>query len=164
MPKSAGIPAFRKKDIRGISYAVVTMTDAATGKRKDFLLGKHGTRESKAEYGRIIHEWESRGRRLLEINPHDITINEIGRAGPVSKRDSSFGIAGAVEKKFGIIRHGLLQVGIIFDDCNASRECGLGDNVEENKSLIKVAGQTRKHLSSQCPAIEAIECVRRQFS
>jgi len=46
------------------------------------LLGKYGTAESRAEYARVIAEWEANGRRLPESTskPADITINELAVA------------------------------------------------------------------------------------
>jgi integrase len=41
------------------------------------LLGKWGSAESKAEYGRVIQRWEAAGRRLAEDVGGDITINEL---------------------------------------------------------------------------------------
>lgn len=48
------------------------------GRRRDVLLGKHGTPESRAEYQRVLLEWEVNGRQLpAEPCKHpDITINE----------------------------------------------------------------------------------------
>jgi integrase len=39
------------------------LTDSA-GNRRDVLLGRHNTPESKAAYFRVVQEWEARGRRL----------------------------------------------------------------------------------------------------
>ena len=49
---------------RQSGQAVVTLTDALTGRRKDLLLGRYDTEGSRAEYKRVIGEWEANGRRL----------------------------------------------------------------------------------------------------
>jgi hypothetical protein len=42
------------------------------------LLGKYGTRESRAEYARVIAEWEASGKQLaVTAAAKDITINEL---------------------------------------------------------------------------------------
>ncbi|HEV3143892.1 MAG TPA: hypothetical protein VGZ47_08425 [Gemmataceae bacterium] len=77
MPRNAGIPAYSK---HSSGQARVRLTDAVTGRRKDVLLGKYGKRASKEEYGCVIQQWEAVGRRLLEADPQDITINELAVA------------------------------------------------------------------------------------
>ena len=62
LEKSNNIPAYRPR--KGYSQAIVTLTDAVTGKRKDYWLGEHGTPASYEAYHRILVEWESGGRRL----------------------------------------------------------------------------------------------------
>jgi len=59
MPK---IPSYRQR--KGYDQALVTLTDAATGKRRDYWLGEHGTPASRQRYHRVIAEWEALGRRL----------------------------------------------------------------------------------------------------
>ena len=49
---------------RQSGQAVVTLTCAFSGKRRDVLLGEHDTAESWAEYARVIAEWEAAGRVL----------------------------------------------------------------------------------------------------
>lgn len=77
---SDSIPSYRKKTIRINGrrhvYAAVTLPDPA-GSRRDHLLGKYGTAESKAEYARIIGEWEANGRRLQTAKAADLTIAEL---------------------------------------------------------------------------------------
>jgi hypothetical protein len=50
-------------------YAIVTLPDGSGG-RRDFLLGKYGSKESRAEYRGRLAEWEAAGRRqrTLTIN------------------------------------------------------------------------------------------------
>jgi integrase len=50
------------------------------GGRRDVLLGKHGTRQSRIEYARVIAEWEANGRRLPTAPAADLTVNELGAA------------------------------------------------------------------------------------
>jgi integrase len=61
MSRSKRIPSYRHHKQSG--QAVVTLTDGL-GNRRDVLLGKHGTDESRAEYARVLAEWEATGRRL----------------------------------------------------------------------------------------------------
>lgn len=80
MPKT---PSYRKR--KGYDQALVTLTDARTGKRRDYWLGAHGTPESRERYHRVIAEWESLGRRLPEperaptnaTDPETITVGEL---------------------------------------------------------------------------------------
>jgi hypothetical protein len=44
------------------------LTDGSGG-RRDALLGKYGTEESRLEYARVIAEWEAAGRRLFICTP-----------------------------------------------------------------------------------------------
>jgi hypothetical protein len=50
------------------------------GRRRDILLGRFGSKESKAEYARVIAEWEAADRRLLpgaERSAPDLSISEL---------------------------------------------------------------------------------------
>jgi len=44
--------------------AIVTLTDSATGKRRDDWLGRLNSRESREMYHRVIAAWEANQRRL----------------------------------------------------------------------------------------------------
>lgn len=70
------IPSYRRH--RASGQAIVTLTDPS-GNRRDFYLGRHGSPESKAEYGRIIGEWTAAARRIPRIGPTpgDLTVNEL---------------------------------------------------------------------------------------
>ncbi len=69
------VPTYRKH--RQSGQAVVTLPDGLGG-RKDVLLGKHGTKQSRMEYARVITEWEAAGRRLPQIpTAADLTVNEL---------------------------------------------------------------------------------------
>jgi hypothetical protein len=60
----------------------VTLTDGLGG-RRDVLLGKFDTQESRTEYARVIGEWEARGRRLYdqdEEEPGTLSVNELMEA------------------------------------------------------------------------------------
>jgi integrase len=61
MSRRTGIPAYRLH--RQSGQAIVTLTDG-TGGRKDVLLGKYDSPESRAEYLRVLAEWQSAGRTL----------------------------------------------------------------------------------------------------
>ncbi len=72
------IPAYRRHKQSG--QAIVTLTDALTGRRRDVLLGKHGTKASKAEYQRVVLDWEANERRLTgPTAAADLTIAELIR-------------------------------------------------------------------------------------
>jgi integrase len=78
---SLRVPTYRLKKVRRRKYAIVSLPDGAGG-RRDILLGKYGSRESQAEYARIIAEWQAGGRRLPpeeEAKP-DLTVNELALA------------------------------------------------------------------------------------
>jgi hypothetical protein len=60
-PSPRPVPSYRKHKSSG--QAVVTLSGLA-GRRRDVLLGKFGSKASRVEYGRVIAEWEARGRRL----------------------------------------------------------------------------------------------------
>jgi integrase len=73
----ARVPSYRPKKIHGRCYAVVSLPDGAGG-RRDVLLGHFGTPESRAEYARVIAEWEAAGRRRSEARGGvDLSINEL---------------------------------------------------------------------------------------
>ena len=70
MPASVALktPSYRHHKPSG--QAVVTLSG------KDFYLGRHGSPESLAEYGRRVGEWMAGGRRL-DSAASDLTINEL---------------------------------------------------------------------------------------
>ena len=71
----ASVPSYRLHKQSG--QAIVTLTDG-TGRRRDVLLGKHATPESRAEYARVIAEWEAAGRTLPRtLADHDLSVNEL---------------------------------------------------------------------------------------
>jgi hypothetical protein len=55
MPRRHSVPSYRLHKQSG--QAIVTLTDGLGG-RRDVLLGKYGTPESRAEYARVLAEWE----------------------------------------------------------------------------------------------------------
>jgi integrase len=61
MPRRFRLPSYRLHKQSG--QAVVTLTDGLGG-RRDVLLGRYDSPESRAEYARLIAEWESSGRRF----------------------------------------------------------------------------------------------------
>lgn len=75
MPRPNHIPAYRLHKSSG--QAIVTLTDAFSGARKDHLLGPHGTPNSRTEYARLIAGWEARGRRLDLPREADLTVAEL---------------------------------------------------------------------------------------
>lgn len=60
--KQARVPSYRSR--AGYTHALVTLTDSATGKRRDYWLGPHGSPESREAYHRVLAEWEASGRRF----------------------------------------------------------------------------------------------------
>jgi integrase len=75
MARPNHVPSYRLHKQSG--QAVVTLTDSQTGARKDTLLGGYGTPESREVYGRVLAEWEARGRRLQDTAPTDATVAEL---------------------------------------------------------------------------------------
>ena len=53
--KSGSLPAYRLHKATG--QAVVTIPDGHAG-RKDYYLGLFGSEESKAEYTRLVRQWQ----------------------------------------------------------------------------------------------------------
>jgi integrase len=75
MPRRNHIPAYRLHKQSG--QAVVTLPDGF-GRRRDILLGKYGTTESRKEYARVLAEWETNGRHLPQpAAASDLTVNEL---------------------------------------------------------------------------------------
>ena len=76
MSRPVHVPTYRHHKQSG--QAIVTLADGMGG-RRDVLLGKYGSPESRAEYARVIAEWEAAGRRLpvAESKPADLTVNEL---------------------------------------------------------------------------------------
>ena len=71
------IPTYRRKKTSARVYGVVTLPDGIGG-RRDGLLGRYGTKESRQQYAAIIAEWEARGRRLPEAVSHaGLTVAEL---------------------------------------------------------------------------------------
>src|SRR5215813_8074713 len=79
MSRRIKVPSYRLHKQSG--QAIVTLTDGL-GNRRDVLLGRYETPESRTEYARVILEWETSGRRLpaksAEIPaPPDLSVNEL---------------------------------------------------------------------------------------
>ena len=74
---SLRLPSYRCKKVGSRKYAAVSLPDGL-GKRRDILLGRYGTRESRIEYARVIADWQASDRRLPQwVAATDITINEM---------------------------------------------------------------------------------------
>jgi hypothetical protein len=76
MPRRFRLPSYRLHKQSG--QAVVTLTDGLGG-RRDVLLGKYDSPESRTEYARVVAAWESSGRKLsfvLESHP-SLSIAEL---------------------------------------------------------------------------------------
>src|SRR6516162_9450868 len=75
MSRRNRVPAYRLHKQSG--QAVVTLPDGL-GRRRDVLLGKYGSPESRKEYARVLAEWESNGRRLPEpVARSEVSVNEL---------------------------------------------------------------------------------------
>jgi integrase len=78
MPRRKSIPSYRLHKQSG--QAIVTLSDGL-GSRHDVLLGPYDTVESRAEYARVISEWETNGRRAApkksQGNESGLTVNEL---------------------------------------------------------------------------------------
>jgi integrase len=71
------VPSYRCKKVGHRKYACVSLPDGVSG-RRDILLGRYGSKESRIEYARVIAEWQAADRRLphAEAEP-GLTINEL---------------------------------------------------------------------------------------
>jgi integrase len=75
--QSRHVPSYRCKKSNGRKYGCVSLPDGRGG-RHDILLGKFGTKESRAEYARVIAEWEAADRVVPKAETAlDLTINEL---------------------------------------------------------------------------------------
>jgi hypothetical protein len=76
MPRRKGhVPTYRLHKQSG--QAIVTLPDCLGG-RRDILLGRHGSKESKAEYSRVLAEWSAAGGLTPAVTTHaDMTVNEL---------------------------------------------------------------------------------------
>jgi hypothetical protein len=71
------IPKYRHHKASG--QAIVTLPDGVGG-RRDVLLGKWRSRESRLEYAKVLGEWEAAGRRVpraIADTEKDITVAEL---------------------------------------------------------------------------------------
>lgn len=69
MPRKPGIPAYRRRIIRGRKIAIVTLYDVNTRRRRDVWLGEYGSPESHAKYVRTLAKWEENGHLLPDCRP-----------------------------------------------------------------------------------------------
>ena len=75
-PSARKAPSYRR---HSSGQAVVTLQDGPGGRRKDFLLGRYNSTESRAEYFRLLGEWELNGRRftVIDQSADGMTVNEL---------------------------------------------------------------------------------------
>ncbi|MFL5341874.1 MAG: tyrosine-type recombinase/integrase [Gemmataceae bacterium] len=76
MPRRKSVPTYRLHSQSG--QAIVTLRDPF-GNRRDVLLGEYNSPESRAEYLRVVGQWETNGRRWspkADCPPGDLTVNE----------------------------------------------------------------------------------------
>jgi integrase len=75
MSDSTKVPSYRRHKQSG--QAIVSLPDGQGG-RRDFLLGKYGTAASRAEYARVLAEWEAAGRTIpTPIVASDLVVTEL---------------------------------------------------------------------------------------
>jgi hypothetical protein len=76
MSRPKHVPSYRLHKQSG--QAIVTLVDWFSS-RRDVLLGPYDTPKSRAEYARVIGEWELHARRLPTTAGRmpDITVNEV---------------------------------------------------------------------------------------
>jgi integrase len=68
-------PSYRRH--RSSGQAIVSLP-RGDGTRRDVLLGRYGTKESRVEYARVIAEWEANGRRVpAPVTTSGPTVNEL---------------------------------------------------------------------------------------
>ncbi len=70
-------PSYRKRSLRGRTFAVVTLTDKISKKRRDFWLGEYDSSESHEKYARVVAEWEAAGRRLPAQQDETLTVTKL---------------------------------------------------------------------------------------
>jgi hypothetical protein len=70
---TTSVPTYRRHKQSG--QAIVTLTDGFGG-RRDVLLGKFGSKESRLEYARVLAEWEASG-KCFQAVVADLTIAEL---------------------------------------------------------------------------------------
>ncbi|MBX2851634.1 MAG: site-specific integrase [Phycisphaeraceae bacterium] len=67
MATAETLPRLRHHKASG--RAVVTLSDATTGKRRDFYLGDYGTLDAHSAYAELLARWTARGRTLEHVKP-----------------------------------------------------------------------------------------------
>ncbi|MEM6333947.1 MAG: site-specific integrase [Planctomycetota bacterium] len=70
MPRKPRVPSYRLH--RSSGQAIVTLTDRHTRRRRDVLLGEHGTQASHKLYDRVIADWIAAGRVLDRATVPDV--------------------------------------------------------------------------------------------
>jgi len=94
--RASKVPAYRARPEYG--QAIVTLTDAASGKRRDYWLGEIGSPESRERYHRALAAWESKGRSLPTFEECGLapTFHAIKRRRAEAHESGSGGVAGTV--------------------------------------------------------------------
>jgi hypothetical protein len=102
-------------------HNVTTGRAVVTVNGRDRYLGKHRSKESRAEYARIIAEWEASKCELPADSPDDLTVTEL-----VARL--------AVRPRFGTFPLSLTDPETELDSLHAllSRKCQTGKNVIES--------------------------------
>ncbi|MBS0198278.1 MAG: hypothetical protein JSR77_16115 [Planctomycetes bacterium] len=109
----AKTPSYRPRT--GYSQAIVTLTDSATGKRRDYWLGEFGTPASREMYHRLVAEWEGNGRRLPTVEPLPLAASTAplpasggnGTAPAAAGRGVPLSVAALIRAYWGWAKRGL---------------------------------------------------------
>ena len=71
MPRkpNPGPPPYRSRTDYGRKYAIVTLADPATKRRRTYRLGPYDTAESRQRYAQLLATWEAKRRALPDAAP-----------------------------------------------------------------------------------------------
>jgi integrase len=156
MSRRPKVPSYRLHKQSG--QAVVTLTDHL-GTRRDVLLGKHGTPESRAEYARVLAEWETSGRRLpaksAEVSaPASLSVNELMLA-YLHHADGYYVADGRPTSQPDRIRQALRPVKELYGHIPASAFGPLALKAVREKLVAR--GYARTHVN------QLVGCIKRMF-
>lgn len=62
--RKPALPRMREKTVNGYTYAIVTLTDSETGRRRDVTLGRADSHEAHRNYAKTIERWQRNGKRI----------------------------------------------------------------------------------------------------
>jgi integrase len=144
MPKLlSSIPSYRLH--RQSGQAIVTLCG------KDYLLGKHGTAASKAEYNRRVAEWIASGRRAPATPETDLNINELIKRYRVHTEAYYRGADGKPSREAENIRYALRPLRETYGATSARKFGPLA--LEAVREKMIEAGWSRKSINRQVDRI-----------